>query len=269
MCRTILGWSQRWTRGALVASLLTAPTLARADRVDDLSMASQDSSYKVRLQAALVLGKMKGEKRAVTILTRLLQRDDNPTVRGTAASSLGQIGDPDAKDALEAATHDTDSFVRGQAQKAMAMLGGGGPAPSSGGGPAKFYLAIGFAGSGPPQMVHEALAQELRKLPNVALGNGAGEPTAAQLNQRKLQGFIVDGSVARLSATMTGGQYTIACDLKAYVATFPGKSVKMMTTEGAELQVGPSERESAKRDCVNAVAESIRDDVAKYLKTVQ
>ena len=43
----------------------------------------------------------------------------------------------------------------------------------------------------------------------------------------------------------------------------------MMTTEGASLQAGASERESAKRDCINAAAEAIRDDVEKYLKTVE
>jgi hypothetical protein len=53
------------------------------------------------------------------------------------------------------------------------------------------------------------------------------------------------------------------------VATYPGKSIKMMTTEGASLQASTSERESAKRDCIQAAAEAIRDDVDKYLKTVQ
>jgi hypothetical protein len=248
--------------------------VAAADKIDDLTKSLlQDSSYKVRVQAALVLGKLK-DRRAVPALKQAL-RDENATVRGTAAASLGLIGDPSARDALEGAAQDVDGFVKGQAQKALAALGAGGPKPSSGGGRgAKFYLAIGFSSGGKAgpeaaQMVRDALARELQKLPQVTLSIGAGEPSASALQQRKLQGFMVDGTIQRLSAVMSGGGAQIDCDLKAFVATYPGKSIKMMTTEGASLQAGASERESAKRDCINAAAEAIRDDVEKYLKTVE
>jgi hypothetical protein len=239
--------------------------------LDDLGKALQDPSYKVRVQAALVLGKLK-DPRAVPAL-RLALRDENATVRGTAAASLGLIGDSSARDALEGAAQDVDPFVKGQAQKALAMLGGGsrpGPGPKN----AKFYLAIGFSAGGKAgpeaaQMVRDALARELQKLPGVTLNVGGGEPSAAVLSQKKLQGFMVDGTIQRLTATLSGGGSQIDCDLKAFVATYPGKSIKMMTTEGASLQAGASERESAKRDCINAAAEAIRDDVDKYLKTVE
>src|SRR5688572_2253992 len=247
---------------------------ARADRIDDLTRSLlQDSSYKVRVQAALVLGKLK-DRRAVPALSQAL-RDENATVRGTAAASLGQIGDPSARDALEGAAQDVDGFVKGQAQKALGLLGSAvarPSAPSSKG--AKFYIAVGFnsggkAGAEAAQMVREALVKELQKLPDVTLSVGSGEPSAALLSQRKLQGFIVDGTIQRLSAQLAGGGAQIDCDLKAFVATYPAKSIKMMTTEGASLQAGASERESGKRDCIQAAAEAIREDVGKYLKTVQ
>ena len=247
---------------------------ARADKVDDLTRSLlQESSYKVRVQAALILGKLK-DPRAIAALSQALLHDDNATVRATVATSLGQIGDPSAKNALEGATQDVDGYVRGQAEKALATLGGGSKPPtSSPHGAAKFYLAIGFQGGGKQaeasQMVRDALAKELQKLPGVTLTVGVGEPTAAMLSQRKLQGYIVDGTITRLSATLAGGSSQIDCDLKAFVATYPGKSIKMMTTEGASLQASASERESAKRDCIAAAAESIRDDVGKYLKTVE
>ena len=154
------------------------------------------------------------------------------------------------------------------------MLGGGSNTkpPSSKG--ARFYLAIGFqsvgkAGPEFSQIIRAALAKELQKLPEVTLMAGNGDPSAQVLSQRNLQGFIVDGTIQRLSSTMAGGQAQIDCDLKAFVATYPAKSLKMMTTEGASLQVGAGERESAKKDCIEAAAEAIRDDVGKYLKTVQ
>jgi hypothetical protein len=57
--------------------------------------------------------------------------------------------------------------------------------------------------------------------------------------------------------------------LKAVVATFPEKSIKMMTQEGASLTAGsgPSEADSGKRDCLGAAVEAVRDDVGKFLRT--
>ena len=61
-------------------------------KVEDLCRAViEDSNYKVRVQAALVLGKL-GDARAVQPLIKALG-DQNKTVRGIAASALGQLGD--------------------------------------------------------------------------------------------------------------------------------------------------------------------------------
>ncbi len=264
-------------RGAVLLGLglglVLGATPAFADRMDDLVKSlSSDPSYKVRVQAALVLGKLK-DARAIPALSQAL-RDQDATVRGTAASALGQIGNAAARDALEGAAQDVDGFVRGQAQKALAMLGTGTTTKPPTGKGARFYMAIGFqtVGKAGPEyatVIREALAKELQKLPDVTLTVGTGDPTAATLSQHKLQGFVVDGTIQRLTATMAGGQAQIDCDLKAFVATYPAKSIKMMTTEGASLQVGANERESAKKDCIQAAAEAIKDDVGKYLKTVQ
>ena len=262
-------------RARILLGLIVAATLAgtaRADKIDDLGKALQDPSYKVRVQAALILGKLK-DRRAVAPLSAAL-RDENATVRGTAAASLGLLGDASAKDALEGAAQDVDPFVRGQATKAMAMLGSASPGPGPSGKGARFYVTVGFrsAGKGTPAdaaAFREMLGKELQKLPEVQVSAGGAEPSAQALVQRKLQGFMVDGTIQRLSATLAGGGAQIDCDLKAQVMTFPGNSLKMMTTEGASLQCGTSERESAKRDCMQAAAEAIRDDVGKYLKTLQ
>jgi hypothetical protein len=100
---------------------------------------------------------------------------------------------------------------------------------------------------------------------------GGGEPSAQALQQKHLEGLLVDGTIQRLSSSPAGGAAQIDCDLKAFVASYPGKSIKMMTTEGASLQAGSGagEGESAKRDCLSAAVEAVRDDVGKYLKTLQ
>jgi hypothetical protein len=245
-----------------------------ADKIDELTRAlMQDPSYKVRVQAALVLGKL-ADKRSVPALIQALH-DENETVRGVAATSLGRVGDRAASSPLgSAAASDGSQFVRAQARQALALLGSAGGAPSVAAAPragARFYLAVGFGSSksGPQyaQVVREALAKELQKLPAVTLSVGGNEPSAAMLSSKHLEGYIVDGTIQRLSAS--AGQ--IDCDLKAFVATYPGKSIKMMTTAGASLQGGggPSEEMSAKRDCLAAAVEAVRDDVGKFLKTLQ
>src|SRR4051812_47689395 len=266
-------------RALVVALLLLAAAPASADRIDDLTHAlMQDSSYKVRVQAALVLGKL-NDKRAVPALIQALH-DENETVRGVAATSLGRIGDKSAANALMvASSSDASEFVRSQAKKALEVVAGGGTTmvatpPKAG---ARFYVAIDFSNAGKGgaeygKLVRDALAKELQKLPTVTLAvSGSGKPSRDILASKHLQGFVVDGTIQRLSATPSGGSQTIDCDLKAFVATFPDRSIKMMTQEGASLQTGsgPSEESSGKRDCLVAAIEAVRDDVDKFLRTQQ
>jgi hypothetical protein len=264
---------RRLLAGFFLVCALAGP--ASADKIDDLTRAlMQDASYKVRVQAALILGKL-GDKRAVPALIQAL-KDENESVRGVAATSLGRLGDRSAANALLQATNDTSEFVRSQAKKALDLVAGATPSlalppPRAG---AKFYVTIGFSAKGGQQqyaeLVRSALAKELQKLPEVTLSvGGGGEATQSQLNAKHLQGFIIDGNIQRLSAASAGGQQQIDCDLKAFVATYPGKSIKMMTTEGASLQTGsgPSEEMSGKKDCLLAAVEAVREDVGKFLKT--
>jgi hypothetical protein len=274
--------STRPIRALVVALLLLAAAPASADKIDELTHALiQDPSYKVRVQAALVLGKL-ADRRAVPALMQALH-DENETVRGVAATSLGRIGDKSASNALMvASTSDASEFVRSQAKKALELVAGGGGggglsvAPPKAG--ARFYVAIDFSNGGKGgaeygRLVRDALAKELQKLPTVTLtvAGGSGQPSKAVLASKHLQGFVVDGTIQRLSATPAGGQQTIDCDLKAFVATFPERSIKMMTQEGASLQTGsgPSEESSGKRDCLVAAIEAVRDDVDKFLRTQQ
>jgi len=258
--------------GVVLLALLLGQT-ARADKIDELARALvQDPSYKVRVQAALVLGKL-ADRRAVPALIQALS-DENESVRGVAATSLGRIGDKAAANALLSATNDSSEFVRTQAKKALELVTSTAPSLPAAKAGARYYLAVGFQGAlrGGPEygdLVRQTLQRELQKLPGVTLNVG-GEASAQVLAQKRLQGYIVDGTIQRLSASKTGGQTQIDCDLKAFVATYPGKSIKMMTTEGASLQVGsgPAEEMSAKRDCLAAAVEAVREDVGKFLKTL-
>jgi hypothetical protein len=270
--------------GALLVGLLVLllAERGRADKIDDLTRAlMQDPSYKVRVQAALVLGKL-ADRRAVPALIQALH-DENDSVRGVAATSLGKIGDRSAANALQqSATSDSSDFVKGQARKALELIangGGGGAGPElAAKAGARFFIHVEFssgASKASPEfvrLVRESLQKELQKLPNVTLavsGGGGGPPSKGLLSSKHLSGFVVDGNIQRLTASPGGGGQNVDCDLKAFVATFPERSIKMMTTEGASLQTGssPGDADSGKRDCLGAAVEAVRDDVSKFLRT--
>lgn len=266
---------RRVALGLVVACSLGAAGPVYADRVDDLARSLlQDPSYKVRVQAALVLGKL-ADPRAVPALIQAL-KDPDESVRGVAATSLGKVGDKSATSALTALLRDPSDFVKNQAKASIDKLAAAGPTtapvatPSSS---ARFFIAVGFAQGKSPEglkLVRDSLQRELRKLPGVTLDvAGSDAPTTTVLSQKKLDGYIIDGSIQRLAVSQAGGQATIDCDVKAYVATYPQKAIKVMTSAGASLQTGLSGVESGKRDCLAAASEALREDVGKFLTTLR
>src|SRR5262245_51197448 len=114
-------------RRALVLSLVAASATAWADKIDELSQKLRsDPDYKVRLSAALNLGKL-GDRRAFVPLVDGLS-DSGKTVRGVSAAALGKLVDPSLAPAVldravaqleRAAASDGDGFVRAEAQRSL------------------------------------------------------------------------------------------------------------------------------------------------------
>ena len=255
---------------ATLALLLMVPGRARAGvSVDYLCRAVvDDPSYKVRVSAALTLGKVGGTA-AVPSLIKALS-DQNNSVRGIAAQSLGKLGEGSASEPLrELLRRESDSFVKSQATAALALLSGGG-----GNRHAKIYLAFGpFTGgvksAGPEasKIIADALAQELGKLPSVTLSLSPGD----QHNFAKtgMLGFFIDGNITRLEDIVGGGATETNCDVKVMVARWPTKSIISWTNAGASLQSGsrPRDKESARRDCLEASAGQLADDLGHFFKS--
>ncbi len=110
----------------LASFALGIPVAAGAaeDKVDFLAEKLQDaSSFKVRLKAAVLLGRL-DDPRAVRPLVRAL-RDDNYVVRGAAARALGNLGLPAAEGAIEnlfGLVEDEEPFVQKEAEQALRRL---------------------------------------------------------------------------------------------------------------------------------------------------
>jgi hypothetical protein len=247
-------------------------------KVEELCRALvEDSNYKVRVQAAIVLGRL-GDVSAVDALVKALG-DTNKTVRGIAAQALGQIGDGGAAEPLrDLLKREVDPFVKAQADKALlALRGSGGSATPIGPGPlkkAKIYLSFGpFMGTSKTisadaaKLVHDVLQRELSKLQVVTTTLSPGD----QKNFAKtgMLGFFIDGNVTRLDDTPSGGSSETSCDVKVLVARWPSKSIISWTNAGASVQSGarPRDKENARHDCLEASAGQLAEDLTKFFKS--
>jgi hypothetical protein len=272
-------------RLALALATLLAFALARTPvalaapkvKVEELCKALlEDSNYKVRVQAAIVLGKLR-DPSAVESLIKALD-DPNKTVRGIAAQALGQIGDASAAEPLRALSRrDDDPFVKGQADKALALLqpSGGTTAVAAGGAKkARIYLSFGpFTGTSKTisadaaKIVRDVLQRELGKLQLVTTNISAGD----QKNFAKsgMLGFFIDGNVTRLDDAASGGGSETSCDVKVLVARWPTKSIISWTNAGASVQSGarPRDKDNARHDCLEASAGQLAEDLTKFFKS--
>jgi hypothetical protein len=254
-----------WAGGPM--ALAAAPP----DKIDELCRALlEDPNYKVRVQAALVLGKLR-DTSAVPSLTRALE-DPNKTVRAIAAQALGQIADPAALDPLKGLLRrETDTFVRKETEKAVALLGSAGGAVNK---HAKVYLNFGpftggvkSAGADDAKTVRDALARELGKLSVVTLTLGNNDPKA--FAKSGLMGFYIDGNITRLDDLQASGSSETSCDVKVMVARWPTKAIILWTNGGASLQSGsrPRDKENARHDCLELAAGQMSEDLSKFFKS--
>ncbi len=257
----------------LAAAVILFPFNSYADTVEVLVRSLKTSSnYKVRVTAATLLSRYRGDRRALAALLRALHKDRHPTVRGTAAFSLGKLGDSSVIPDLEkiAKSRKEDRYVRKMAKRALKMLKSGCPAVDLKG--KRLYIHIGkfkVSGGHYYDKVKPAALRTFRKnLANLtmrvpymtAYWPKCKAPRKRDLRRKKIKGFMVDGIIVIKQAP---GE--VRCKVKAIVATFPGKSIKMSTS--ASAAVGGSLTPDSVSTCVEAIAPVIFQGVRQYLVT--
>ena len=273
----------------LIALLIVLrATPARADNVAELIKQLEDDSDKVRLSAALNLTKL-GDAKALLPLAKALGNDSDKNVRGAAAVGIAKLIDSNTKPAVKnlainalkkAAANDDSSFVKTQAQKALASLGqesggsggsgGGGSGGSGGGGGGAIYVNIGPMSSKTGNAEQDPKLRALMvKVATSTMGKtassmattfpGGGIPTQKQLAAKGFQGFYVDGTLNEVKVTTSGSTATVSCKISMLLASFPDKSVFGFLNGGAKVQGSTSQRDIdlASEDCVSAVVEDL------------
>ena len=216
-----------------------APVFAQTAQIEDVEDSLlHDPSFKVRVEAALVLGKLR-EQRSVPALIGAA-KDPHPAVRASAVRALGLIGAPAARDTVMAALRDPVPTVRHLAREALRGLGGVDEStPREPGEPsirrrssAKLSIEVRPVGdpahqAGPVLRSHmrDFLAEQLRPLGDVSLTINDGQTN-----------YAVGGYIKHLSVAHAGLDVEVICAVQLTVMRMPGNALFLMTSGEGRVQ---------------------------------
>lgn len=252
---------------------------AFADKIDDLINDLDNDSDRVRISAVLALTNQEAPRAIPGLAKRLLDTGEKKNIRGLAATALGrtaQNGSPNASqkktavDALQRASSDPEPFVSSKAAAALSQLGASTPStPQPGGSSGGVYVNIGPMSSKTGNANDAKFRAEMEKTAKGTLSRvapsysqswaGGGTPTKQQLQQKKIAGFYVDGTLNSVTVTKSGNTATISCKVNMLLADFPDKSVFGFLNGGANVQGSTSDKDIAlgTQDCIQAVVEDL------------
>jgi hypothetical protein len=250
---------------ATVFTVLVAVRVGWAGKVEDLSKALlADPSFKVRVQAALLLGKL-GDKTGTNALIKALD-DEDKSVRAMAAQSLGKLGGASAAPALKALLgREHDSFVATQIKIALSALEDQDVKDR------KIFVTIGpfsggvkLADASLLALLQTSLRQSLQKLPKLTFTT---DTTAKGRGRTPQLGFLIDGNVSRLEEVFGIGE--TSCEIKLMVARWPSKSIILWTSAGAAVQAGrrDADKLNARRECIEASAGQLGDSLLEFFRS--
>lgn len=255
---------------------------AHADHVDTSIRQMRESSYKVRLAAALALAKSH-DPRAVIALADALGKDRDATVRRVAALALGKMIDERiAEDARElgldalaaAAANDADQKVKATALRAQQDLSGlrrkkKDPKADK---PGVFVNVDPTTDQSKvaPRDAGERLSRIVKKSierTGYATSWPGGLPTQIELTNNHARAFIIAPIVKKIEISKVSHQTQISCRVEIRIAPWSGsdggekwEANKAASASGsAKAMTGNSDHAIAGgvRDCLEAVAEDV------------
>lgn len=266
----------RLIRGLALALLLLpawAPPISAQGDADRLIQALSDPSFKVRLQAAIIIGKRKLVRAAPALRDAL--DDNHDAVRAAAAVSLGKMGDQDARSRVARLLgHDNDLVARA-AEKSLILL------DKAKGGSAKYLVAISK-----PKMPKQtnrshlgrlikAMKSKLEQMPQVVFAAGEekalkGSKLKAHLKKRKLTGILIQPKLSRLRAKEKHGTTVVDGKVSVMLVTLVKKRMEFSAGGEADAwiedtNVSDSDREELETAVVQACAEAAAEQVYDYL----
>jgi HEAT repeat protein len=223
----------------LGASLAITPAPARAEvpQIEDVEESLvRDPSYKVRVDAALILAKLRQQRSLPALIAGT--KDGHPAVRAASVRALGLTGGPGAREAVVPALHDPTHTVRHMAREALRNLGGiDESTPAAPGQPTirrrpGRQLSFEIRPVGDPRNqadpvlrshMRDFLVQRLRPLGDVAPQEGQAT-------------YAVGGVIKALTVARDGQDVEVTCAVELVVMRQPGNALFLMTSGQGRVQ---------------------------------
>lgn len=263
--------------GGLLSSLLLLPAWtadAPAQGSEDrLVQGLKDPSFKVRLQAAILIGNRNIVHAAPALRDAL--DDDHDAVRAAAAISLGKMGDQDSRGrVVRLLGHDNDLVAR-TAEKSLVLL------DQAKGGKVKYLVVIDKPKA--PKRVNpshlgrliKAMRDKLGQSPQVVFS--AGEERVlkkarldSHLRKRKLTGILIQPKLSRLQAQEKHGNTVVDGKVSVMLVTLVRRRMEFSAGGEADAwiedtKIAAPDREELESTVVQACAEAAAEQVYDYL----
>lgn len=261
----------RWWWAACLATIacvgLAVPTTTRADARTDylVRLLLTSTTFRVRAQAALSLGRIGGQSEQVTNALSRALRDGHPAVRTAAATSLEQRRDTGGLVALRRYRRDRDRAVRGAIARAISTLervartrsapshrttasnnSGSGSAPMpEPTGSARYYVGVGVPGTSVRGLDRDSLEstqdfirRRIAALEGVRIApdEESHEDAERVLRRQRMTGYYLDSSIVRIEDRDDGVRAVVS----VIVNTYPGRDMRVILQGAATVQGGGS-----------------------------
>ena len=234
---------------AMVALLVlsVAPPVHGADVSTLIDRLKNGTDFRVRVQAALELGKSKSSAARVPLEGAL--DDENAAVRAAAAAALKVLGDKRAIPALERHAKDESAAVRSQVKSSLAALRS--RSRDSGGDAPKVLVKIGKMknGKGVRSSRHlgtlaRASREKFGELPGVSVIDDAD---AAANGKKKVPVVMVTGQLRRLKTSREGSAVVFSASVEYIVHRMPEQSILGTVSGSASTKASESEAKDKKK----------------------
>jgi hypothetical protein len=231
---------------AVVAFLLVSGVGVAAPSLRELTEKLRNEDFRVRVTAALELGKL-ADSRAVDPLVDALG-DQNASVRAAAAAALEQLGDASALPALKQHRLDRSDAVRRAVRSAIITLE---QPPDAR--PTKVLVQIGamknqtsVKGSAIETELEQQSRKKLDELPGIEVLKET--PDSNQESKRKtLPVVMVSGHIQKLKAVREGQEIVYSASVEYILHTMPEQAIAAKVSGNATASLTEEEAKDKQR----------------------
>jgi hypothetical protein len=236
----------------LSSTLLVGHAAVAAPKTDEMiTKLLAGNDFRVRVQAALELGKGRTDADVVEALIRALD-DGNASVRAASAAALKNLRARTALRALRAHANDPSDAVRSQIKASVAALEDA-EAEAKGGSQTQVLVKLGPMRNGTSvksTKIETQLAEDSRKklgeLPGVeVLIEGADSQKESK--KKKAPVVLVEGHVQKLKASREGQEITYSASVEYIMHTMPDQSIAAKVSGSASATLSEIEAKDQAR----------------------